>query len=394
MKHITKAFILVLILIFVVACKKQQAAETPAATTDDTAPIAEMQEAVSVTSMHRTFFVEGQINAVRVLSEAAASAVWQYGRDFGWVDEHSPEDAFITPRHLALSQKAYNQALIQWCWENPLGLDDDDEREGIYAQVLFPGVVADKLPESDMISDWSWGASILNKADAAESFFLTASADGKTGYVIVRFIYENKNGEFEEYYLVEWAANKSGSFQYQLKGVRPMMRYLLGGIPHDMFSEKYLEGEASLAALKKLGLTHSIGYLAKWGAWGSEDLIVIKSIAPQGAKSLATYILVDDDEERIVYLGLLDEPIQDYEDRSVPWKTLTTLQAKKLLDEHLDGAELFYPGELNKLKDDAVCYGFGYNDGDNYRYAWVNSVTGELEFADEIENYTGEDEYY
>jgi hypothetical protein len=71
-------------------------------------------------------------------------------------------------------------------------------------------------------------------------------------------------------------------------------------------------------------------------------------------------------------------------------QTLTMEQAMDFLYEHHVDSELFYPGELDKWEGDAPCYGFVYDDGGKHRYVWVNSVTGEVSFADEVENYTGE----
>ena len=71
----------------------------------------------------------------------------------------------------------------------------------------------------------------------------------------------------------------------------------------------------------------------------------------------------------------------------------TAALAKELLYESYVEADirLFYPGELNRWKDDALHYGFAYGGAENGGYIFVNSMTGEVEFADEIENYTGED---
>jgi len=61
-----------------------------------------------------------------------------------------------------------------------------------------------------------------------------------------------------------------------------------------------------------------------------------------------------------------------------------------LLYENYVDAELFHPGELDTRVGNTRFYGFVYDNGDIYRYVWVNSMTGGVEFADEIENYTGE----
>ena len=57
----------------------------------------------------------------------------------------------------------------------------------------------------------------------------------------------------------------------------------------------------------------------------------------------------------------------------------------------LFNAEVFYPLELNKWEGNEALFGFVYHDGETYKYAWLNATTGEVTFADEVENYTGED---
>jgi len=69
--------------------------------------------------------------------------------------------------------------------------------------------------------------------DTAQALLSATSADGKTGYVIVKIPYENKNGKFEDFYRVDWEVDR-------LIGVRPMERFLLGGLPLEKFSDKFL----------------------------------------------------------------------------------------------------------------------------------------------------------
>jgi len=73
-------------------------------------------------------------------------------------------------------------------------------------------------------------------------------------------------------------------------------------------------------------------------------------------------------------------------------KIATIEQAKDILyEKHNVKSELFYPMELDILDDnDNPCYGFVFENGDSYRYVWINSMTGEVKFADEVEDYTGE----
>ena len=340
--------------------------------------------AKSTATMSKDFFTAKNSHAAKTLSEAAASAVWQYGKMLGWLDEYGLSDKDITPRQLAMAQRTYNQALIYWFWQNPVDNLTEEEREACYARALFPGVRASELPQDDAFSGWSQGIQPLAAVDAAKAVFSTASADGKTGYVIVRFLYENKNGEFEDFYRVEWEADAGSPFPYRLKGVRPLMRFLLGGVPHEMFAEEYL-GPVSADVLKKFGIMHPVGYLAKWGAWGEENTLVLKTLTLQGAGKLATYLLLDDTTQRIIYQGAFDETADR---RTLPWQILTALQAKNLISANYNASGLFYPRELDVIKGGALCYGFAYNNGGNHGYAWVNSITGEVSFADEIEDYT------
>ena len=60
-----------------------------------------------------------------------------------------------------------------------------------------------------------------------------------------------------------------------------------------------------------------------------------------------------------------------------------------LYDAYID-AEAFHPGELDTVVGRTVFYGFTYDDGDTYRYVWVNGMNGAVEFADEVWDYTGE----
>jgi len=66
---------------------------------------------------------------------------------------------------------------------------------------------------------------------------------------------------------------------------------------------------------------------------------------------------------------------------------ITVEQARDFLYENYVDAELFYPAELDKWQGGVLYYGFTYDDGDAYKYVWVNSVTKEVEFADEVLDY-------
>ena len=78
-----------------------------------------------------------------------------------------------------------------------------------------------------------------------------------------------------------------------------------------------------------------------------------------------------------------------------PWRMsdseLTAFMNELLLETYqISDANAFYPVELNKWEDYTLWFGFVYEDGDTYRYAWLNAMTGEVELTDEVEDYTGE----
>ena len=53
-------------------------------------------------------------------------------------------------------------------------------------------------------------------------------------------------------------------------------------------------------------------------------------------------------------------------------------------------ADVFYPGELDKYGENTMWLGFVYDDGNGYKYAWLDAMTGEVEIADEVYDYIGE----
>jgi len=71
-------------------------------------------------------------------------------------------------------------------------------------------------------------------------------------------------------------------------------------------------------------------------------------------------------------------------------EVMTMEQARDYLYANHVDAELHYPGELDKWQDGATWYGFSFEDNGEYRYVWINSTNNAVEFADEVENYTGE----
>ena len=245
----------------------------------------------------------------RLLSGMAAGAVWQYGKELGWVDSLGLSSTHITPRQLALSQSAYQKTLYNIIENIDYGHLEEPLYSGKaeqYAAALFPGVKMNELPETDEITNRD--DQLFTWMETAHILLSAPSADGKTGYVVVGISYENENGAFDDFYRVDWKADEPFDvyrpFQYRLIGVQPMERFLLGGAGVEELTDKYL-GSESAAALKKFGITHSLGHIDKPGAWGSGSTLLLKTktIDADGNEGTVTYILLDDGEDRITYLA-------------------------------------------------------------------------------------------
>ena len=80
------------------------------------------------------------------------------------------------------------------------------------------------------------------------------------------------------------------------------------------------------------------------------------------------------------------------EERTEAMPKSTPEQAKKALQEKLKLSECAYPGELDREQGGIIFYGFCFVQNGSSMYAWVNSHSGDIEVAAEIENYTGEGE--
>ena len=250
---------------------------------------------------------------VNLLSGIAAGAVWRFGRQLGWVDEQGETKGLITPTQLAVSQAA-----CQTWIHNIIGMIDYGNLEepyysskaAQYASVLFPGVALDDLPKTDELAYENspydpW-------VDTTEVLFSGVSADGKTGHVIVRIPYVKGDAEFEDYYRVDWEADGPYDvyrpFMYKLVGVQPLMRYFMGhGEPYEYYSERFL-GAESVEPLQKLGIAHAPGYIDTPGVWGHGGMTLLRAIGTDGGQEIETYVLLDDDDKRVVYLGAFFRP--------------------------------------------------------------------------------------
>jgi hypothetical protein len=185
---------------------------------------------------------------MRVLSEAAAGAVWLYADENGW------GGPAVTPEQLAGSEVAFMQTLFYATgWIEHVfaeAVEYDEQMIKPYTSALFPGVHTPELPDDIDMHDFTPEVVIM-------AMFSAASSDGETGHVVVKISYENENGEFEDFLRVDWEADEYFDiyrpFSYRLKGVYPMERLLLGGHVYEEFNEKYLR------PAEELNL-----YLANW----------------------------------------------------------------------------------------------------------------------------------
>ena len=108
-------------------------------------------------------------------------------------------------------------------------------------------------------------------------------------------------------------------------------------------------------------------------------------------EAISEHAGVSDYHFRKIFFYLSGMTLEEYvKNRRLAESVLTMEQARDILYENYVDAELFYPGELDKQENGTMFYCFVYDDGDKYCYAYVNSMTGEVEFVDEVENYAGE----
>ena len=246
---------------------------------------------------------------MQLLSGLAAGAVWRHGVELSWVEYLGTSSELITPRQLALSQAAYEDTLRYIIEINDYGYLEEpyySAKAEQYAAALFPGVRVNALPESDSLTDrYDW---LFSWADETRILLTAASADGKTGYVIVSIEHENENGWFENIYRVDWEADEPFDiylpFQYRLVGVQPLERYLLGLSMHDHYFSNYL-GDEAVETLKKLGITSAPYYIDTPGIWGVGDIMLFKTVCTDDS---VVYVLLEEDGDRIIYLGAAAPP--------------------------------------------------------------------------------------
>lgn len=248
---------------------------------------------------------------IQMLSAMVAGGVWKYGQELGWTDDLGWAESVITPRQLALSQEGYAASLADaiYMGEN-VGPGDMPYYSVLaehYAAALFPDVNITELAVTDSVTNA--GYTPLTIVNTTQISLTAASVDGQTGHVIVSIVYENENGLFEDAFRVDWAAAEPfdvyAPFRYKLVGVMPLNRYPIGHAGFDSYTETYL-GAPAAAALKKFGVTEPVGYLSSSWLWSAENTLLLKTIGTDD--KTATYILIDDDEVNITYLGAATPP--------------------------------------------------------------------------------------
>ena len=317
---------------------------------------------------------------MRLISGMAANAVWQYGVELGWVDEWGQSDQPITPEQLALSQLSYTESIYSIL--SMFGYRQSDEphyseKTKQYAAALFPGVKINQLPETDEIT--ARGDQLFTWGNTTQILLSAASADGKTGYVMVNIS--------DEVYRVDWEADEPFDvyrpFQYQLIGVQPMQRFVMGGQPYENFVDKYLTPE-STTALEELGITYVPGYLDNMGVWGAGNTWLLRDLGAEANGWTETYILLDDDGDRITYLGAYSPA--DYETETI----------KEVEDGWTDLGIICIPSSWNyetHILDDIVIYGEGSSAPFNMWAGWLmaDSVESAVESSTTYEQFLFDD---
>ena len=252
---------------------------------------------------------------MRSLSARLACAVWQYGDGLGWTDDAGLLEGPILSEQFALSQAFVQQAVYTVMSQMDYGNLEEpyySEKAKQYEAVLFPGINIKNLPETDEITDR--GEVVFDWPEDTEVILCAPSADGKVGYVIVRIAYQIEDRFFEDYYRVDWEADGPFDvyrpFEYKLIGVQPLMQYFLGhGEPYEHYIDRYIYSESAAKALEELGVTDPRSlYIETPGLWGSGGITLIKTKNEYAYEyaDTETYILVDDDDKRLIHLGAAD----------------------------------------------------------------------------------------
>ena len=268
---------------------------------------------------------------IRLASGMVAGAVWRFGIEQGWRDEWGHAEAMVTPQQLALSRSFCEQFVHNLVDAVDYGASPFSEVQadiGAYDDAIFPGVDFSTLPDTDGFTDFEddyfpW----VNYS--TQILFSCASADGKTGHVVVHITGE---AGMEDMYRVDWVATEPFDlyrpFRYELVGVQPLERFVMGGRPYEEFYEKYL-GAHALSSLAELGIAPAaVGYLEKQGIWAADETFLLRCTGIEEFEYATTYVLLSDDEGRITYLAA-DYEIIPHGGRPIPdgWTDLGIIAA-------------------------------------------------------------------
>ena len=261
------------------------------------------------------------VSLYRYISDMVAGTVWKYGRELGWLDEFGISVESITPNQLALSQSAYRSWIdsVMDMLEHPI-TDDPyaaeitaQERVPYYETLLFPNVKLSDLPKSDdrITQDYPL------KYAAAWSRVISSSVstDGKTCCFVIGFQPYDAVYTHWDYYQVEWELVEPFDihrpYLYRLLGVKPLQPFPPDRQFYEKFQDKYL-GPQSVAALAEFDISFTPGPLDPEGVWRFGNTWLIKDTGAAVNSWKTTFVLLEDDGERIMYLGALVETGQGH----------------------------------------------------------------------------------
>ena len=329
---------------------------------------------------------------LRIISTMAAGAIWQYGEELGLTNEWGEvlSSDVITPEQLALSKSAcrnWIHSVISMIDYGSFNAEDPNysNRAAQYAEIIFPDVKLNELPQTDSLTDR--GEEIFTMVGNRQIFPAFASADGKTGYIIIG-ISNDDDDEPDDFFRVDWEAIEPFDvyrlFQYRLVGVKPMQRIIMGGRPYDEFYEKYL-GPESVSALEKLGFNYSPGWLDRQGVWVTGSTWLLRDLGDLGSgsgKRSETYILLDDDEENITYLGAYSPFYYESETQAEEdWSDLGIVKIPSSWDYEV------------QIHNDLTIIGESAHGSFNMwvGYSMIDSIESELERSNSYEEFVFDD---
>ena len=261
------------------------------------------------------------VSLYRYISNMVAGTVWKYGRELGWLDEFGGSEKAITPNQLALSQSAYQSWIdsVMDMLDHPITDDayaDEiaaQERVPYYEALLFPNVKLRDLPQSDdrIAQDYP----LKYAAAWTRVISSSVSTDGKTCSFVIGFRPYDAVYDRWDYYQVDWELvepfNVYRPYLYRLLGVKPLQPFPPSRQYYEEFQDKYL-GPQSVAALAEFDISFTQGPLDPEGVWRFGNTWLIKDTGAAVNSWQTTFVLLEDDGERITYLGALVEEGQGH----------------------------------------------------------------------------------